>query len=217
MRPTGSIPRAAWLLRGRVGRDHAPRHAHGPAAHVLPTCPTSTATSRGGSSAPAWPSRSPRASGASSRPRTSRTPPQDPAGRHRDDQHRLPPQLGRHRRLLRLSPGLYSEGAQWLVDKGVKLVGRRAGERQPHGTKMVDHGPGPPSPPDRGVKAETGRDLKDDFPDWEAGHKLMVKGGIPGIENIGGDLDEVTGKRCTFMAFPWRCPRATGAWSGCSR
>lgn len=33
---------------------------------------------------------------------------------------------------------------------------------------------------------------------------LMVKGGIPGIENIGGDLDAVTGKRCFFMAFPWR-------------
>jgi kynurenine formamidase len=32
----------------------------------------------------------------------------------------------------------------------------------------------------------------------------MVKGGIPGIENVGGDLDAVTGKRCTFMAFPWR-------------
>ncbi len=33
---------------------------------------------------------------------------------------------------------------------------------------------------------------------------LMVKGGIPGIENVGGDLDKVTGKRCFFMAFPWR-------------
>jgi kynurenine formamidase len=32
----------------------------------------------------------------------------------------------------------------------------------------------------------------------------MIKGGIPGIENVGGDLDQVTGMRCTFMAFPWR-------------
>jgi kynurenine formamidase len=50
-----------------------------------------------------------------------------------------------------------------------------------------------------------------DFPYWEAAHKtLMVKGGIPGIENVGGDLDKVTGKRCTFMAFPWRWPEGEG-------
>ena len=38
----------------------------------------------------------------------------------------------------------------------------------------------------------------------------MVKGGIPGIENVGGDLDIVTGKRCTFMAFPWRWESGDG-------
>jgi hypothetical protein len=30
-------------------------------------------------------------------------------------------------------------------------------------------------------------------------------------ENIGGDLDKVTGKRCTFMAFPWRWPHGEGS------
>ena len=30
----------------------------------------------------------------------------------------------------------------------------------------------------------------------------MMTNGIPGIENIGGDLDKITGKRCTFFAFP---------------
>ncbi|MFR5811168.1 MAG: cyclase family protein, partial [Flavonifractor plautii] len=54
-------------------------------------------------------------------------------------------------------------------------------------------------------KQTYGRDPKVDFPLWEDGHKnLMVKGHIPGIENVGGQLDEVTGKRCFFMAFPWR-------------
>jgi kynurenine formamidase len=38
----------------------------------------------------------------------------------------------------------------------------------------------------------------------------MCQGGIPGIENVGGDLDEVTGKRCTFAAFPWRWPGGDG-------
>jgi kynurenine formamidase len=60
-------------------------------------------------------------------------------------------------------------------------------------------------------KAETGRDAKVDFPKWEPAHKhLMVVGGIPGIENVGGDLDAVTGKRCTFMALPWRWPGGDG-------
>ena len=50
-----------------------------------------------------------------------------------------------------------------------------------------------------------------DFPHWEPAHKtLMVKGGIPGIENVNGDLDAVTGKRCTFAYFPWNWDRGDG-------
>ena len=58
---------------------------------------------------------------------------------------------------------------------------------------------------------------KEDFPKWEPAHKtLMVKGGIPGIENVGGDLDKVTGKRCTFMAFPGAGRVETAASCACS-
>jgi kynurenine formamidase len=28
--------------------------------------------------------------------------------------------------------------------------------------------------------------------------------GIVGFENVGGEIDEVTGKRVTLAAFPWR-------------
>ena len=38
----------------------------------------------------------------------------------------------------------------------------------------------------------------------------MMTNGIPGIENIGGDIDKITGKRCTFFAFPWRWPEGEG-------
>ena len=38
----------------------------------------------------------------------------------------------------------------------------------------------------------------------------MMTNGIPGIENIGGDIDSLTGKRCTFFAFPWRWPDGRG-------
>lgn len=61
-------------------------------------------------------------------------------------------------------------------------------------------------------KKEFGRDPKIDFPLWEDGHKnLMVQGGIPGIENVGGDIDQVTGKRCFFAAFPWRFVAGEGS------
>ena len=105
------------------------------------------------------------------------------------------------------SPGIYKEGAQWLVDKKVKLVGYDVQSNDhPMATKLVDHGLGPTHPHlIEEYKQEFGRDPKEDFPDWEAGHKtLMIGGGIPGVENVGGDLELITGKRCTFACFPWR-------------
>jgi kynurenine formamidase len=111
------------------------------------------------------------------------------------------------------SPGLYKDGAEWLVKRKVKLVGVDVqANDHPMATKMVDHGLGPSHPHlIQEYKDYTGRDVMKDFPYWEAAHKtLMVKGGIPGIENVGGDLDKVTGKRCTFMAFPWRWPEGEG-------
>jgi kynurenine formamidase len=39
----------------------------------------------------------------------------------------------------------------------------------------------------------------------------LLLNGIPGIENVGGELDAVTGKRCTFMAFPSRFTEGDGS------
>jgi kynurenine formamidase len=110
------------------------------------------------------------------------------------------------------SPGLYREGAEWLVDRGVKLVGIDVQALDhPLGTKLVAHGTGPSLPHlmDE-YERETGRKVLEDFPDWEISHKTLLPAGIPGLENVGGDLDKVTGKRCTFMAFPWNYPTGEG-------
>jgi kynurenine formamidase len=110
------------------------------------------------------------------------------------------------------SPGLYKEAAEWIVERGVKLVGVDVQALDhPLGTKLADHGPGPSHwYLNDEYKELTGKNIADDFPHWEPAHKIMMGNGIPGIENIGGDLDLVTGKRCTFLAFPWRWPQGEG-------
>lgn len=110
------------------------------------------------------------------------------------------------------SPGLYKEAAEWIVERGVKMVGVDVQALDhPLGTKLVDHGPGPSHPHlfDE-YKEATGRDVMKDFPHWEPAHKIMMGAGIPGIENVGGELDLVTGRRCTFMCFPWRWHEGEG-------
>ena len=120
--------------------------------------------------------------------------------------------LGDNDEYYAYSPGLYKEAAEWIVARGVKLVGIDVQALDhPLGTKLVDHGPGPSHPHliDE-YESLTGRELSVDFPHWEPAHKVMLGAGIPGIENVGGDLDLVTGKRCTFMAFPWRWAAGEG-------
>ena len=104
------------------------------------------------------------------------------------------------------APGLSAAGAEWLVDKGAKLVGvDTAAIDHPLATSLGPHRNGPqikyllPQ-----YKEATGREAIEDFPDWNPAHKALLRAGVPTIENVGGDLDEITGKRCTFQAMPWR-------------
>ncbi len=48
------------------------------------------------------------------------------------------------------------------------------------------------------------------FPEWEPCAQHPVQERILGIENVGGDLDAVTGRRCTFAFFPWNWDRGDG-------
>ena len=57
---------------------------------------------------------------------------------------------------------------------------------------------------------ETGRTVKEDFPYWEPCHNILLGNGIVGFENVGGDIDKVTGKRVTIAAFPWRWVKGDG-------
>ena len=110
-------------------------------------------------------------------------------------------------------PGFVPSAADWMIEKGIKVVG--------HDTQANDHplataigpqrnGPLLPHLAEEYKQWSGGVDWKDAFPEWEPVHQKIFKAGILGIENVGGDLDAVTGKRCTFAFFPINWDRGDG-------
>jgi kynurenine formamidase len=50
---------------------------------------------------------------------------------------------------------------------------------------------------------------------WEPCHKIMLGHGIVGVENLGGDLDKVSGKGFRFYCFPLRWYMGDGSMVRC--
>lgn len=104
------------------------------------------------------------------------------------------------------APGLSLSAAQWLVDRGVALVGiDTPAIDHPLATSLGLHRNGPlmrrlPSY----YRAQTGRDPHDDFPVWNPAHRLLLAANIPTIENVGGDVASILNSRCMIHAAPWR-------------
>lgn len=104
------------------------------------------------------------------------------------------------------APGLSEAAADWLIEKQVKLVAID--------TPQVDHPMATSIGPHRGgplmkrvvqeYAKETGRDAGADFPDWNAAHKALLAADIPTVENIGGDVAKISGRRATFQCYPWK-------------
>ncbi len=111
------------------------------------------------------------------------------------------------------SPGLYKEAGEWFVEKGVKCVGvDQQALDHPLATAIGPHGSGPLRPDICAeYKRETGRDVLEDFPEWEPCHHLLLENDIMGYENVGGDLDQVVGKRVTLAGFPIRWEKGDGS------
>ena len=75
----------------------------------------------------------------------------------------------------------------------------------PLATSLGPHRGGPLMNRVIGKYAEvTGRDAKVDYPDWNIAHKALLGANIPTIEQVGGDVDDLLGKRVTMVATPWR-------------
>ena len=105
--------------------------------------------------------------------------------------------------------GMYREAGEWLLSKQVKGVAIDQGAldhpcaRPPLDTYMPWL--------DREYKETTGKDPRDEFPEYEPCHHLFLENGISGYENIGGEIDQVTGKRCIFAGFPIRWEGGDGS------
>lgn len=103
------------------------------------------------------------------------------------------------------SPGLSKDGAEWLVKKGVKLLAMD--------TPQIDHPLATSLGPHRGgplmkrlpakFQDETGLDPKKKHPEWNVAHKILLAAGIPTIEQVGGDVGTLLGRRATLVATPW--------------
>ena len=109
------------------------------------------------------------------------------------------------------SPGFYKEAGEWFVARGVKAVGTDTPGPRP----SAGHRDRPARPAEAhrwpaalGVSRVRGADRPQRHattsPSGSPATARILSNGIYGFENVGGDLDSVTGKRVTFAAFPWR-------------
>lgn len=104
------------------------------------------------------------------------------------------------------APGLSKDAAQWLLDKGALLVGiDTAAIDHPLATSLGAHRGGPLMKRlPKKYQAETGRDPKVEFPDWNPAARLLLSAGVPTVLNVGGDVANLLGARGAIHAYPWR-------------
>jgi len=104
------------------------------------------------------------------------------------------------------SPGLSKDAGQWLVQKDCKLVGVDTPQiDHPLATSLGPHRGGPLM--NRLVESyqkTTGLDPQKEHPHWNIAHRTLLGADIPTIEQVGGDVDVLLGKRVTLVATPWK-------------
>jgi kynurenine formamidase len=105
-------------------------------------------------------------------------------------------------------PGLGPQAAEWLIQKKVKAVAGTWGATD----SPLWHFPLSQTMPwlDREYRKETGKNPDVEFPEYEPCHRKLMGNGITTVENAGGDVDMITGRRLTIAAFPFRCEMADG-------
>ena len=104
------------------------------------------------------------------------------------------------------SPGLSKDAAEWLVEMDARMVAVDMPQvDHPLATSMGPHRGGPQMKRLAGeYQAATGLDPKKEHGEWNVAHKTLLAAGIPTVEQVGGDVDLLKGKRATIAATPWK-------------
>ena len=104
------------------------------------------------------------------------------------------------------APGLTECAARYLVGRQVKLVAVDTPFiDRPLATHMGLHRGGPQMkrlPVE--YREATGKDPAEEHGKLYVAQKILLGEGIPTVVQVGGDVDEVNGKRVTLAATPWR-------------
>lgn len=106
------------------------------------------------------------------------------------------------------APGLTEDAANYLISKKPKFIAIDTPFIDcPAATSLTPH-LGRPGPYMKRLlpiyREKTGRDALEDYPGFYPAHKALAAAGIPVIQQMGGDVDEITGKRATMIAAPWK-------------
>ena len=104
------------------------------------------------------------------------------------------------------APGLTEAAANWLIAKKARFVAVDTPfVDHPLATSMGPHRGGPQMKRLAGeYQAATGKDPKAEHGKWFAAEKALAAAGVPYVVQVGGDVDELRGKRATFSATPWK-------------
>lgn len=103
-------------------------------------------------------------------------------------------------------PGLSKDAAEWLVRKNCRMVAVDTQQiDHPLATSLGPHRGGPTMKRlAKSYQEATGLDPQKEHGEWNIAHKTLLKAGIPTIEQVGGEVDLLLGKRATFAATPWK-------------
>jgi len=110
-------------------------------------------------------------------------------------------------------PGLMPSAAEWLIKKKVKAISGtwaaidhslHFGVLEPLGKNMPEL--------NTDYKREKGKDIPKEF-SWryEGVLESLLRAGVSVVNMAGGDIDSVTGQRCTLAAWPFRMPDTDAA------
>lgn len=100
-------------------------------------------------------------------------------------------------------PGPDAACVDWLVEVGIKWVGTDSPSFEHPMNIFVKR-----ARPDlvRLYESRTGEQVEERFPDshWMYAHLTLGRHGIPHVDQLGGEIAQVAGRRLQVGAFPWR-------------